>query len=67
MFLTPDELLQLTGYRQRAAQIRWLRRNRVRFYLQGITEKPVVTKAEVERIRESGKHQGPRTDWIDAA
>ncbi len=31
MFLTPDELTELTGVRQKAAQRRWLARNAIPF------------------------------------
>jgi len=33
MFLTADELYELTGLRQAAAQIRWLQRNGVEHYV----------------------------------
>ena len=41
MFLTPDQVQQLTGYRKPAKQIEWLSRNAVPHYVnrQG---KPVV-------------------------
>lgn len=33
MFLDASELLDLTGYRQPAAQVRWLRRNGITHYV----------------------------------
>jgi integrase len=62
VFLTAEELIRLTGYRQSAAQIRWLKKHRMRFFLQGPTEKPVVTRVEVERSKRTAQHVGPI--WI---
>lgn len=33
MFLTPDQLHELTGLIQAAAQVRWLRKNGIRHYI----------------------------------
>lgn len=33
MFLTPDQLRELTGYRMPAYQVRWLQRNGVRHFV----------------------------------
>ena len=44
MFLTPDELRELTGYRRPSSQIRWLRARRVRHYVNGAGH-PVVARA----------------------
>lgn len=33
MFLTSEQLQELTGYRQAAAQVRWLRKNGVAHYV----------------------------------
>lgn len=33
MFLTPDQLHELTGYTRKSAQVRWLRKNGVQHYV----------------------------------
>ena len=48
MFLTPDELAELTGYQQQSRQIRWLRDRRYPFDL-GADGKPRVLRSYVER------------------
>lgn len=48
MLLTEDQLQQLTGYVQPAAQIRWLHRSGWHFTVNAIG-KPVVAIAEFER------------------
>lgn len=42
-FLTSDDLVTLTGLRQAAAQIRWLRRRRVR-HMVNAAGRPVVAR-----------------------
>lgn len=44
MFLTPDDLVTLTGYRRPSAQIRWLRARRIRHYVNAASH-PVVAHA----------------------
>jgi hypothetical protein len=44
VFLTADELEQLTGYRRPGAQIRWLRSRAIRHYVNGAGH-PVVARA----------------------
>lgn len=46
-FLTDDELADLTGLRQAAAQIRWLRKNKVKVY-ERADGKPRVPRWAVE-------------------
>lgn len=48
MFLTADELHELTGRVRWSAQIRWLRDNHWAFTVRA-DGRPVVTKQEVER------------------
>lgn len=48
MFLTPQELERLTGRRQGAAQIRWLRREGYRLTVNA-DGSPVVAIAELNR------------------
>lgn len=43
MFLTADEVRELTGYRQSAAQIRWLQQHRVHHFVSG-KGKPIVVR-----------------------
>jgi Domain of unknown function (DUF4224) len=33
MFLTPDQLHELTGYTRKSAQVRWLRKNGIQHYV----------------------------------
>lgn len=33
MFLTPEQLLDLTGYRRHAEQVKWLRKNGVKVFV----------------------------------
>ncbi len=54
MFLTPPELVRLTGYVRSSAQIRWLRKNGWRFTVNGLKE-PVVAVAESARKLVSGE------------
>lgn len=35
MLLTTEQVEELTGYKQTAAQVRWLTRNRIRHYVNG--------------------------------
>jgi hypothetical protein len=43
LILSPDELVQVTGYVQTSAQIRWLRAQNWRFHLDG-RGRPVVDR-----------------------
>lgn len=47
MFLTRDELQQLTGYKRAADQIRWLRERGVHFFV-AATGRPSVPRAAIE-------------------
>lgn len=47
MFLTADELRELTGYKVAAAQIRWLTRNGVRHWI-AATGRPVVPRSAID-------------------
>lgn len=51
MFLTHDELEQLTGYRRPGAQIRWLRSRSIRHYVNGAGH-PVVARAWLDTDRD---------------
>ena len=50
MFLTPDDLILLTGKRQKVKQIEQLRRMGVPFYTNA-SGHPIVARAEVEGSR----------------
>ncbi len=43
MFLTADQLRELTGYKRAAYQVKWLAKNRVHFYVRA-DGLPVVTE-----------------------
>lgn len=48
LFLTPEQLEDLTGLRQPAAQIRWLRANRITVYVRA-DGRPRVPVSELQR------------------
>jgi hypothetical protein len=64
VFLTPEELRLLTGYRRSSAQIRWLRRHGYRFTVNGLG--PVVAVAEFNRHMVGGRvKQEPRFEALN--
>ena len=68
MFLTPDELVELTGYKRPSAQARWLRDRRWRFELNAAGQ-PRVARAYLERrmvAKEAGAVDFPAPDWSAA-
>lgn len=48
MFLTDDELFQLTGYLRNADRCRWLKENGWTFLRNAITGRPVVSRSYAE-------------------
>lgn len=58
MFLTPEQLQELTGYVQSRAQIRWLVKNGVPHYVRA-DGRPVVTVAAIEARRRESPRTGP--------
>lgn len=42
--LSDEEVAKLTGYTRPADQVRWLTRNKVRFYRQRVDGRPVVPR-----------------------
>lgn len=61
MFLTDDELFELTGYRQAAKQIAMLRKQGVPFHVNAANH-PKVARAVIE-----GKHAKPTEtvkEWV---
>lgn len=63
MFLSPEQLLELTGYVQPAAQIRWLRRNGVRHFVRA-DGRPVVQPSALEPPRETRRSE-PKFEALD--
>ena len=61
MFLTPDELAYLTGFKRPSHQVRWLSRAGMKFAIGGDGQIKVL-KAELERYMLSGpvKQTEPR-------
>ncbi len=49
MFLNPEELALLTGYKQSTWQKKWLDRSGIR-YLTNKAGRPMLAKAEIERL-----------------
>ena len=61
MFLTPDELRTLTGYKRHSEQRKCLDRNAIPYFLAG-SGRPVVLKANLEQrtLRADGPKAHPR-------
>lgn len=55
--LTPAQLVELTGYRQKSAQVRWLRENGVLHYVRADGH-PNVPESALEAPREPSR-RGP--------
>jgi hypothetical protein len=47
VFLNPDQLAELTGLRQSAAQLRWLRKNGITHYVRA-DGRPIVVRSAIE-------------------
>lgn len=63
MFLSEDEVQDLTGYKRPADQRRWLDRNGIG-YLVSARGRPVVLKSELERaLGAATKATGTEPDW----
>ena len=65
MFLTPEQLQELTGYVQAAAQIRWLRKNGVQHFVRS-DGKPRVHEDAVRPRQAGNVPRGPNFDAIRA-
>lgn len=66
MFLTPDDLRALTGYKQWPKQVQWLRQHGYRFDLNA-ANRPIVLQDEVQRHLlgvERAKQKEPRFDKL---
>ena len=64
MFLTKEELVELTGYKSRKKQMQWLAQNDIKFLVSGIGE-PKVLKSAIEELLgagESGKRLRKRVE-----
>lgn len=67
LFLTPDELAQLTGLQRPAAQCRWLTRNGYRFEVGG-DRQPKVLRAQLEArqgLNSKARTAGPDFSALD--
>ena len=64
MFLSDEELVKLTGRKQKALQIAALRRMGVAFRVND-AGRPVVTRAAVEGGK-SGQATKPKAEWMPA-
>ncbi|MGH6708322.1 MAG: DUF4224 domain-containing protein [Bradyrhizobium sp.] len=65
LFLTDAEMVELTGYKQTAAQQKWLRRNGIPFTRQRVTGALRVVRATLAAgKRAGGEEEGPRLDWM---
>ncbi len=59
LFLTPDQLHDLTGYVQAAAQIRWLRKNGIAHYVRA-DGRPMVTVAATTDAKRRSEEERER-------
>ncbi len=69
MFLTSDEIAQLTGRVQAAAQVRWLKKE-IWVFTVDSDGRPVIARAYAERMLGAvikPKRRGPRLDGLAAA
>ncbi len=62
MFLTADQLRELTGYKRAAYQVKWLANNRVHFYVRR-DGRPVVTEDAI--APPEGRKSGRRPSVMD--
>ena len=49
MFLSSDDIFELTGFKRTASQIKWLRTNGIRFLIGG-DGKPRVLESQIESL-----------------
>lgn len=64
LLLTPEQIEQLTGYKQKAAQIRWLRTNGIRHYVRADGRANVPSSA---LEAPEPKRSGPNLDAVRRA
>jgi hypothetical protein len=63
LFLTPEQVQELTGYRQFRAQIRWLQQAGLRHWVRA-DGRPVVPVAAIEQLAAPDKEdRGPGPDF----
>lgn len=64
MFLSSDELSQLTGYspNQRVRTCRWLKQRGIPYEVNRLGD-PVVLRSAIER--EEGRSEGPDLSWLE--
>jgi hypothetical protein len=62
IFLTVDELQELTGFTQPAAQIRWLQKWKIRHFVNA-HGRAVVTRAAVEGLPASRDRPRTEPNW----
>lgn len=60
MFLTPDELRELTDYRRPADQRRWLDRHGIHYWV-GASGRPKVLRSSLQQLATTNSPRGP--DW----
>jgi hypothetical protein len=61
--LTREELIAITGYKQKGAQARWLRAHRIKFLLNAFGH-PVVGRLYFDQFAGSvGRRPGPGPNW----
>ena len=63
MFLTRDELFELTGYRIASKQVKQLKAQRIPFYVNRAGH-PKVAKAIIEGQRGAPAQPTPKPTWI---
>lgn len=66
IFLTSEELADLTGYVQSAAQVRWLRRNRVHHFIRADGRPRVPRESIVGRVSHVERDEEPDFSALEA-
>ena len=63
MFLNDQELVQLTGYKRKKWQIRWLRNRRFRFEINKAGEPQVLRAYAEKRMSDGNKSEVAQPNW----
>ena len=64
MFLTEEQVVELTGYKRAADQAKWLKRNGVQHFRQRINGRVIIARDALAVREKVAEVEGPRLDWI---
>lgn len=59
IFLTPEQVVQLTGRKRRALQIAWLRKEGIPFRVTAVGV-PIVTRSAIESAKPAPEPEAPQ-------